>query len=230
MFLNEHSKHGMWKTSQLVKTTCRSTFIVTTCVLLISVHASAEPILLARLSQHASGRRAGDPPPPAIPFDFEAYLNPSNSFKLFFSWLDDYGLNDVGKIFIAPTDILTGVNQAVADPEATYVFVMNEILSSSEFGLDFPGSGGCDPLGCVNKYVSNLGVYTVTSVERTIDELEITPVQGQAYIFEGTQTIRFYGVPIPEPSSTTLLATALATTYALVTVRKRRTPHLQARV
>jgi hypothetical protein len=54
-----------------------------------------------------------------------------------------------------------------------------------------------------------LSIYTITSVERIIDELVITRTQGEFYVLKAAQRIQIWGEPIPQPSAAALALFAL---------------------
>ena len=67
-------------------------------------------------------------------------------------------------------------------------------------------------------------MHNVTIVERIIDRIEMVPPQGDFFVFRGTQRIRFWGEPIPEPTTSILL---MISVLALATgSEKCRTPNL----
>jgi hypothetical protein len=158
-------------------------------ILLYGETAYAAPILLREFTHTWSAFRAG-PTPAAVPFRFSASSNPSTHFI----WDGNYAPSDVGITVTAPLDVLAGANEAIHSSTAGFQFAIAEI--------SFQSYGPVPPFA----YFPS---HTLTSVERIIDRLVITGFQNVNYTVEATQRIQFLGVPVPEPSTVTLVLLTL---------------------
>jgi hypothetical protein len=181
---------------------CLSIFLV--CLLVLAPAASdAAPILLVEFTHKVSAVEGGEPLPATVPFDFDAY----EPFPLvYFSFRGEYGANDVGMTYIAPPEVVIGANQAFASPSATYLLETGPANFSSSRHLS-PSS--CQTHECLVVFVDDVTDYLVTSVERAIDQLTLTRTQGNLYILDGAQRVRFWGERIPEPNALALLVASI---------------------
>jgi hypothetical protein len=177
----------------------RNSLIAVSCIIFLQTGVSglfAAPMLLKQFDHSASGPELGNPLPPTIPFDFDVY-NPNLSTS-YVEWLQNYGPSDVGKTFLAPVEVVQGANQAIASLGTKYLLETGPANFSSEFSF-------------------NLSGHIVTSVERTINQLIITPIDNSFYGLQAAQTIQIWGVPIPEASTIALFGIGLAFFTALTT-------------
>jgi hypothetical protein len=60
--------------------------------------------------------------------------------------------------------------------------------------------------------------FQITSIERIIEKLTLTPIDQSRYIVDAAQRIRIWGEPIPEPETFGLLLVAIAL-YAVMALR-----------
>jgi hypothetical protein len=113
-----------------------------------------------------------------------------------FHWQDEYGPGDVGMTFIASAEIVNGANRAIATLDTRYLLQTGPANFSTATNLFAPH---CEFNDCVRVLVANfdLPAHTITSVERIIDELNLTRGQGDFYLLEAAQRIRFWGEPVP---------------------------------
>jgi hypothetical protein len=122
-------------------------------------------------------------------------------------WNAQHTLSQIGQTFVAPPDIVGGIAATSVNPD---------VLFTSQVGPQPGGFGGYDdlspPTGTnmdlgqlrMQLFVSNPTAYRVTSIERTINNVILEWVPGgvgEAYRAGGMQTVRLYGVQVPEPST-----------------------------
>ncbi len=141
---------------------------------------NAAPMLLLELSHNFNGSESASPLPTAVPFDFRG--GEPSQFPPNFSWRVEYGPSDVGIALIAPPDVLAGVNSTIGSPTARCLFETGPANFSSDRPFYRPGQ-------------------IVTSVNRIVDQLMITPGQGDMYTLQAIQRIQIWGVPVPEPNT-----------------------------
>jgi hypothetical protein len=173
----------------------------------------AAPILLAEFWHRNVMALSGPSPPPAtILFDFESGTSLMGEFL---SWETRYGTNDVGMTFVAPQNVVDDANMSIVLPDATFHLSSGGIRFSDPLRITSPSCGD----SCVQVLVPDITRYTVTSVERIIEQLEFIdqPLAG-TYIFKTGQRIRYVGELIPEPSTTVLLFFGLS---AGIVIRSR---------
>jgi hypothetical protein len=159
--------------------------VIVSLVLLLVPRSAvlAVPILIQEVSDMVGTSERASPPPSSVPFGITIYQELPNSTLTLLEWMDNYGPTDVGKTFVAPTSVVQQANLAIGAPNIKYFLETGPANFS-------PG-----------RNFAIVGSYVVTSVERTIDQLVITPppLGGELYSFQGQQTVRFWGVRIPEP-------------------------------
>jgi hypothetical protein len=147
-------------------------------LLMSSVAASAEPILIQEMSHMGNGI-LGMTAPETVLFRFAIYTPRANGTMTHVDWEERYAPNDVGMTFVASPAIVEGTNQAVATTQSKYLFQTGPSID-----------GGID-LGIPRAHI-------VTSVERIIDQLVISqPTLGGNYVLAAKQRIRIWGEPIP---------------------------------
>jgi hypothetical protein len=161
-------------------------------VLTLTAHpVHAAPIPLVEFTHVGFAFRVG-PAPSSVPFVFGASDSPPDYLK----WEDSYSPSDIGRKFSAPPDVVSGATDAIHSLTTRYASTMAEI--STETYEPFPiACGRCN----VFVPVANWLAYTVTSVERIVDNLVITDIQGIQYTVQGTHRIQIWGVPLPEPTA-----------------------------
>jgi hypothetical protein len=159
-----------------------------------TITAQSAPIILAEFKAKETAVRGGATPT-TVPFGFAAYDSPLSYFR----WDDEYGPSNVGTTFVAPPDVVAGAQEAIRSPTATFELKM-ALVKFATWKLNDPA---CDPNRCLQVFVptTEIAEYTVTSVERIIDDLSITgdPSGGSQYGVVGTQRIRLWGEPPPPP-------------------------------
>ena len=141
----------------------------------------------------------GSSPPSTVRFGVRIY--DPRMLVTFVNWEEQYRPSDVGKTFVAPPEVVQGANQATMFADSEYILETGPSLTG---GRDYSIPG-----------------HFITSVERIIDQLVISqPSPGGFYTLSAKQRIRFWGVPVPEPSTWALLAIGLIS--ATVVFRKVR--------
>lgn len=184
--------------SLTIATSLLATFMSSTC--------QAAPILLAEFKHDTIGLELELGNVPAtVPFDFEAYYTSGGTD--FLSWEDDYGPMDVGMTFVAPQEIVDLATLTIAMPVFTFSLKTGPANFSDPMSFTF---GTCGPGTCIQRFVPDLSQYTVTRVERIIDKLQLNDAQGPFYHLSGAQTVRYWGVPVPEPFAAPLLLIGVA--------------------
>lgn len=181
----------------------------------------AAPMLLAQFTLRVGGPGGGSPPA-TVDFGYRAYQPGPFPTPIYFTWREPYQVSDVGATFLAPTAIIEGANAALRSATAEYSLDIAPAHFAT-WTLNQPDS--CSTRACLEVFVPDIAAHKVTSVERIIDQLIITP-EGDHYSLTAAQRIRLWGEPIPEPSTVALLVTAVG--IALVTARNRRIRTLQA--
>jgi hypothetical protein len=161
------------------------------------IHAA--PMLLVEFSHSVNAVETEDPLPAAVPFGIYAG---EESQPPYFIWREEYPSSAIGTTFLAPAQVVEGANQAIASATTGYLL---------ETGPANFSSGGSHFL------MGN----TVTSVERIIDQLVITRTQGDFYVLEAAQRIRFWGVPIPEANAIVSFIVGF-TQCTLIAIRRQR--------
>jgi hypothetical protein len=120
--------------------------------------------------------------------------------------------------FLAPPDIVDKATLSIVLPNTTFGFSTGPANISGPLRLTNPSCGD----SCVQLLVPDITQYTVTSVERIIDQLEFIDQPGAGtYILKGAQRIRYLGVLIPEPSAFSLLCLGLPIGIAMRSRRMR---------
>jgi hypothetical protein len=201
------------------RTATRFTIVALHVLGLAATPTYAEPILLVEFTHRVITAEGSIPPLGTVPFRFVA----SEQFPPFVSWRDEYGPSDVGMTFSAPSEVVEGANSAFASPIAEYFLETGPANFSTSVRLpSVAGPSACLPIApeCLRTFVPDVRDYSVTSVERIVDELMITPIGGELYTLRATQRIQVFGVRIPEPGSIVLLIAALAC-FAVVRGTKR---------
>jgi hypothetical protein len=167
-----------------------------------AAHSHAAPKLLVEFMHSASPFELGIPTPTTIPFEILAGPR--------LRWREQYGPGDVGKTFFAPEEVVEGANLAVSVPNTAYLMETGPANFNSGPTVKRPLSE-CLPNDCVRLFVGQLDLtdYRVTSVERIVDQLVITPLGNEFYTLSATQRIHFFGELIPEPGTLALLLAAL---------------------
>lgn len=198
--------------------------VVSSLLAVISTaHCPASPILLAQFTLSVAAPEFGSAPP-TVDFGFRAYQPGPFPTPVYFTWQEPYQVSDVGMTFLAPTEVVEGVNDARTSTSAEYSLDIGP-ANFATWVLNQPST--CDH-ACLEVLVPDIAAHTIMSVERIIDQLIITP-QGNRHFLQGKQRIRLWGEPIPEPTAVAMLPTAVGC-FALVTARNRRTRTLQAHV
>jgi hypothetical protein len=187
----------------------------------------AEPIPLLEMKWQILANEGDGPVPATATFSFGA----GDGFGFnYLGWVADYGPSDVGKSFWAPMDVIDGANIALTDSRGALYTLVNgpanhATFSNSDFlsqepSTERPCPGRSDR--CVGSavYVDDLESYRVTAVERQIDYLSLTRAPFGDWIFDGSQSIRYWGTLIPEPGSAVLLSMAIA--HLCLSFRQRR--------
>jgi hypothetical protein len=193
----------------------RKFLVATILSVVIAASSEAAPVLVAEFwHRNVMALRAPSPPPATILFDFEAGTAIMGEFL---SWEDDYGTNDVGMTFAAPQDVVHDANVSIVLPDAIFHLSSGGVAFSSSLSMTSPSCGN----SCVQVLVPDITRYTVTSVERMIEQLELIdqPLAG-TYIFKTGQRIQYFGEVIPEPSTTAMLLLAIGQS-AMFAIRRR---------
>ena len=173
--------------------------------------AQATPIPLLEMTWQQGDFENG-PLPVTVPFRFEASGEHSTEYL---DWTTEYGPGDVAVSFMAPAQIVNGANAALADQRASYTLENGPGNFVGPVFLFVDGKqisqGPCDVnFFCSTFFVDDVTAHTVIAVERIIDYLILTEIEvGEHYAIAASQTIRYWGVPIPEPSSVALVLFAL---------------------
>jgi hypothetical protein len=145
---------------------------------------------------HEFGMGGNPPPlPTTVPFEVQAYEE--NIFfptSVYFTWVNQYSVADVGKTFLAPAGIHEGVNLALDSPTATFELQSGAFGHSTRRLSEHPPGGECIGPNRTCVFVENPAIYYVTAVERTITKLVIDPNFG---LIQGAQTVRIFGEPVP---------------------------------
>ena len=177
----------------------------------------AAPVLLAEFwHRNVMAVESPSPPPPTVPYFFAA--DNSTTGQSFLFWQDDYGPSNVGMTFLAPQDVLEDANLSIVLPTARFYFSTGPANIAGPLRLTNPSCGD----SCVQVLVPDITRYTVTSVERIIDQLElIDQSQFGTYILKGAQRIRYWGELIPEPSTAALVFVGLSAGIAMRSRRMR---------
>jgi hypothetical protein len=183
-----------------------SRLLLVSTVLALSFGQPAQAaMLLLEFTHKVSAVESADPLPLTVPLGIAAndQLLPLN----YFNWTENYGASDIGMTFIASTETINGASKAIASSSALYFLETGPGNFSTPTTLNPSSLPPCLDHDCIRivAHVTDLPKYTVTSVERIIDELAVTRTQGDFYILDGTQRIRFWGVP--EPHTNLLLVT-----------------------
>jgi hypothetical protein len=162
----------------------RALFISTVLAVTFAAPTRSAPIFLKELSQSDGGTQFATTPT-SLPFSF--YINEPNVFPtpVYASWTQNYSPADVGMSFLAPADVVAGATAARSSATALAYLEVN----GGVFNLSQPWSSGF-PLN-----------HRITSIERIVDQLVITPIHETRYTVQFAQRVRIWGEPIPEPRS-----------------------------
>jgi hypothetical protein len=158
--------------------------------------AHAAPIVLVEFTHEGFALRAGAAPA-TVPFGFGAG-NP------FFSWVDSYGLSDIGLVFSAPPGVAETADAVFHSPNPEFSSSMAGI-SIQSYDLSRIICGRCSIVVPREQWSS----YKLTSVTRVLDRLTITPFI-ETYNVTGTHRIQLWGTQIPEPPTFVLLSLTIA--------------------
>jgi hypothetical protein len=154
-------------------------------------------------------RFGGVSPAPVRDWEFglSASLAPDGIPPLFV-WFDVYGIDDVGKTFAAPEQVIEGAAQALASASTTYRMHTAGFSEPSAPGrlMDWEAIP-CNP--CAEIFVPDPTAYRVTAVERIIDQLIVENTGFGTWVVGGKQTVRFRGEPVPEAPGFPLAVSAL---------------------
>jgi hypothetical protein len=173
------------------------------CMLGLVAAPSEAATLLVEFTHKISTLESGNPLPTTVPFTVSAG---ERTIGNLFYWQDEYGPGDVGMTFNAPTEVVEGATLAISFPTARYSLDTGPANFSTETSFH---PAFCQINDCVHVLVPDVASHAVTSVERVIDQLQITRGQGDFYRLEAAQRIRFWGEPIPEPQTIVLLAAGI---------------------
>ena len=172
-------------------------------LLCLAVLPAQGATLLVEFTHKITALESGNPLPATVPF--AAAANETTVGNLF-HWQDDYGPGDVGMTFNAPPEVVDGASLALSFPTARYLLDTGPANLSTETSFH---PAFCQIDDCVHVRVPSVASHVVTSVERVIDQLQITRGQGDTYLLEAAQRIRFWGQPIPEPQTIVVLAAGI---------------------
>jgi hypothetical protein len=186
------------------KTMSRALFVCVSLTAISTTTVQAAPSLLVEF-RHSVAAVEGGSPPATVLFDFTAYDTISGA--QFLLWEDDYGPSDVGMTFLAPHDVLQDANLSIVRPNTTFNLTTGPANFSDPLSFT---AALCGPSTCLQVFVSDLSRYTVTRVERIVDELRFLARPDGFYGLGATQRIRYWGDRIPEPSSALLALLAFA--------------------
>jgi hypothetical protein len=154
----------------------------------------AAPIVVREISYDHGGTQASSLPT-SLPFDFRIYEPTVEPTHVYTSWLQNYAPADVGMSFFAPAEVVAGATVARSSTTALVVLEVNRgtFHSTPEpWWLGIPSD------------------HYITDIERIVDSLVITPIDETLYTVQFAQRLRIWAEPIPEPSTTRLLAIALS--------------------
>jgi hypothetical protein len=168
-------------------------------VLVVLAVCSSAPIqcapIVVKELKYEDGGTQFSAPPTSLPFHFLIYEPRVFPTPVYASWVENYSSADVGKSFFAPPDVVAGATAARGSPTA---LVLIEISGSGSlhstpepWWLGFPPD------------------HYITSIERVIDTLVITPIHETRYTVQFAQRVRIWAEPIPEPATAALLVTAV---------------------
>jgi hypothetical protein len=198
---------------EVLGTQIRRYLICTFC--LVAAPAYGASTLITEFS-YDSGLQfvPGSELPNAVNFSFSTSLLMPESFT---HWGSQHTPGDIGKTLLASPDVVGGVAAATTNPKV--VFVMSIGPDSGRFGgYDdlMPPTG--EDLGILRMklFVPNPTDYHVTSIERAINNVILRWVpngEGSYYHIGGMQTVRLFGVMVPEPSVSALLFAAGCFTF-----------------
>ena len=170
----------------------------------------AEPIPLLEITYQSVSFEIGALPQ-TVPFAFDVFGSHE-----FLYWQTEHSPQDVGLSFPAPIEVIEGANAAFAatrreplgNPSAVGYALWNGTNPFGPIFLDVhvgPTTGEIHSI-----FVSDVASYTVTAIERVINDFILTDVEpGGHYVMQASQTIRYWGVPVPEPSSVAIALFAL---------------------
>jgi hypothetical protein len=188
-------------------------FVATTFLTIaIAAPVLAEPIPLLEMKWQI---RAPEflPVPGTVEFSFFGTRPFGDSY---FGWIAELGSSDAGKSFWAPPAVVDGANAALRDPTVLYGLINGPAnFANINLGQNPPSEPPCPGRSnrCIGYavYVEDIDSYRVTAVERFIDYLSLTPQpQFENWIIDASQSIRYWGTPIPEPGSAMLLLMGVA--------------------
>jgi hypothetical protein len=189
-------------------------YVVLSAAVIISFATSIEaaPLLLVEMNyQTLRYGGEGDPPVRDWEYGFSAY--PSFDGPPLFEWFDVYGVDDIGKTFPAPDDVVDGAAFALASSSTYYYMTTagSATPSATERLSDMEQPPGpCNAHLCARLFVADPTTYRVTVLERLIDDLfAVRPTGSGSWIVGGNQVVRFWGEPIPEPRPVQLVLIAL---------------------
>jgi hypothetical protein len=208
MFFSDTSRNlrfSMWHLSHSVLRfpTIIGASLFVSALFSVLVDACGAPILLKELSAARGGEQLQFPPgPPPIsaPFNFRIYdsLIPGSFYA---TWPEEYSPSDVGRVFVASPEIVAGANAALGSTTSIYDLQTGGVFfNDGEWGSSFPPG------------------FQITSIERIIEQLTLTPIDQSRYIVDAAQRIRIWGEPIPEPETFGLSLLAIAL-YAVMALR-----------
>jgi hypothetical protein len=176
------------------------------------------------------------PLPDTVAFSYMGFKQTPTSGQLLLDWTSQHGAADIGMSFWAAPEIVANAVAALAVPNVDYILTngpANFIGPLNLFGADgIPSgpTGGCGPNQfCTNRFVPDFENYTVISLERVIDYLVLTEVQpadppfeAGSYTLAASQTIRYWGIRVPESTSGVLLLVGF---HGLMVTFARRHSH-----
>jgi hypothetical protein len=188
----------------------RNLFVIEVLTVVTAPRVSAEPLPLLEFNFQQTDFENG-PLPAKVEFRFEAFGEFSTQYL---DWTAEYSSTDVGISSWATFETVAGANLALMDLRADYAL------------WNGPGNF-VSPVSFSKVFVDDLPSYSVSAVERVIDYLVLTeiqphvpPAQTGHWTIAASQTIRYWGVLVPEPYALPLML--LGVWHLSLSCRRRR--------
>src|SRR5688572_5956448 len=121
-------------------------FLAAGLAVAIGASIEAAPILLVEMN-HATLTYGGEGDPPVRDWEFAISANQPFDGPLLFRWFDVHGVEDGGKTFTAPDDVVRGAALALASPSTIYDMDTAGLQAYAGVSLRYmpPPPGRCNP-------------------------------------------------------------------------------------
>lgn len=190
----------------MTKNQFRVLLVFVLCFIAVPAHAALT--LLAEFSQQASWFTPGTQLPSEVGFSFILHDQPTNDTA---QWSQVLTTADVGHTFAASADVVADFAAIALAPQIYLTMNIGPQPSGPIPLMDLQPPPPINDIPVGTLFVADVADYVISGINRVVDEVVIEWVPsgvGEHYLIGGAQTVRLYGMLIPEPSSFVLLLVA----------------------